>query len=117
MPTQPLRIAIVGATGAVGAVALNLLAERDWPASHIIAMASSRSAGKKLAYAGTELTVIEATPDSFEGIDVAFISADSSVSKRLAPEAVSRGALVIDDGNAFRMDSDVPLVVPEVKRR
>ena len=114
MPTQPLRIAIVGATGAVGAVALNLLAERDWPASRITAMASSRSAGKKLPYAHGELTVIEATPDSFEGVDVAFISADSSVSKRLAPEAVSRGALVIDDGSAFRMDPAVPLVVPEV---
>ena len=114
MPNNDLNIAIVGATGAVGEVALTLLADRNWPASQIVAMASSRSAGKKLAYAGTHLTVIEATPDSFEGIDVAFISADSTVSKRLAPEAVSRGALVIDDGNAFRMDPEVPLVVPEV---
>ena len=118
MQNHDIRIAIVGATGAVGAVALDLLAGRNWPASRITAMASSRSAGKKLAYAGPgssqELTVIEATPDSFEGIDVAFISANASVSKRLAPEAVSRGALVIDDGNAFRMDPAVPLVIPEV---
>jgi len=114
MPQNNLTIAIVGATGAVGEVALGLLADRSYPAEQIIAMASSRSAGKKLAYMDTELTVIEATPDSFEGVDVAFISASADVSRALAPEAVKRGAMVIDDGSAFRMDSAVPLVVPEV---
>ena len=114
MSDSNLTIAIVGATGAVGAVALELLADRSYPPERIIAMASSRSAGKKLPYLGTELTVIEATPDAFDGVDVAFISASADVSRALAPEAVKRGALVIDDGSAFRMDPAVPLVVPEV---
>ncbi len=114
MNSSDLTIAIVGATGAVGRIALDLLAERNHPAEKIVAMASSRSAGKKLSYSSTELTVVEATPDAFDGVDVAFISASSEVSKQLAPEAVNRGALVIDDGSAFRMDDAVPLVVPEV---
>ena len=114
MTDQNIRIAIVGATGAVGSVALQLLLDRDWPAKNIVAMASHRSAGKEIAYGDATLTVIEATPDAFEGIAVAFISADSSVSRALAPEAVKRGALVIDDGNAFRMQPNVPLVIPEV---
>ncbi len=114
MNSSDLTIAIVGATGAVGRIALELLADRNHPAEKIVAMASSRSAGKKVTYANTELTVVEATPDAFNGTDVAFISASSEVSKRLAPEAVSRGALVIDDGSAFRMEESVPLVVPEV---
>ncbi|HCV28514.1 MAG TPA: aspartate-semialdehyde dehydrogenase [Dehalococcoidia bacterium] len=114
MSDSNLTIAIVGATGAVGAVALELLADRSYPVEHIIAMASSRSVGKKLAYLETELTVIEATPDAFEGVDVAFISASATVSRALAPEAVKRGAMVIDDGSAFRMDPAVPLVIPEV---
>lgn len=114
MNSSELTITIVGATGAVGRVALDLLEERRHPAANIVAMASSRSAGKRLPYAGTELTVIEAKPDAFHGVDVAFISASSEVSKRLAPEAVKRGALVIDDGSAFRMEDSVPLVVPEV---
>ncbi|MDA1257584.1 MAG: aspartate-semialdehyde dehydrogenase [Chloroflexi bacterium] len=114
MSDSNLTIAIVGATGAVGAVALKLLAERSYPAGDIVAMASSRSVGKKLPYMGTELTVIEATPDAFQAVDVAFISASAAVSRALAPEAVKRGVLVIDDGSAFRMEADVPLVVPEV---
>ncbi|MCH7906214.1 MAG: aspartate-semialdehyde dehydrogenase [Chloroflexi bacterium] len=114
MSDSNLTIAIVGATGAVGAVALELLADRSYPADRIIAMASSRSAGKKLPYLDTELTVIEATPDAFQGVEVVLISASAEVSRALAPEAVKRGALVIDDGSAFRMDPTVPLVVPEV---
>ena len=114
MTDQPPNIAIVGVTGAVGPVALRLLEERDHPADSVVAMASARSAGRKVPYRDTELTVIEATPESFEEVDVAFISATSAVSRQLAPEAVKRGALVIDDGSAFRMDPAVPLVVPEV---
>jgi aspartate-semialdehyde dehydrogenase len=114
MSDSDLTIAIVGATGAVGAIALELLADRAYPAERIIVMASSRSIGKKLPYLETELTVIEAVPDAFEGVDVAFISVSAEVSRALAPEAVKRGALVIDDGSAFRMDPAVPLVVPEV---
>ncbi|MFP6569924.1 MAG: aspartate-semialdehyde dehydrogenase [Dehalococcoidia bacterium] len=114
MSDSNLTIAIVGATGAVGTIALELLADRAYPAERIILMASSRSIGKKLPYLDTELTVIEAVPDAFEGVDVAFISVSAEVSRALAPEAVKRGALVIDDGSAFRMDPAVPLVVPEV---
>ena len=114
MSDSNLTIAIVGATGAVGAIALELLADRAYPAERIIVMASSRSIGMKLPYLETELTVIEAVPDAFEGVDVAFISVSAEVSRALAPEAVKRGALVIDDGSAFRMDPAVPLVVPEV---
>ncbi len=114
MNSSDLTIAIVGATGAVGRIALDLLADRNHPAEKIVAMASSRSVGKQIPYSDTELSVIEATPDAFNGVDVAFISASSEVSKRLGPEAVKRGALVIDDGSAFRMEDNVPLVVPEV---
>ncbi len=112
--TNNLKIALVGATGAVGRVALRLLEERGHPAGNIVAMASSRSAGRKLPYAGGELAVAEAAPDLFDGVDAAFISASSAVSRQLAPEAVRRGTLVIDDGSAFRMEPHVPLVVPEV---
>ena len=114
MQASELEIAIVGATGAVGAVALELLAERGHPADKVRLLASKRSHGKQLEYAGALLTVQEATPDSFDGVDVAFISASSEVSLALAPEAVKRGALVIDDGSAYRMEPSVPLVVPEV---
>lgn len=109
-----LTIAIVGATGAVGRIALDLLERRGYPAERLVAMASARSAGKSIAYGSRTLDVVEATPDAFDGVDVAFISASADVSRALAPEAVKRGALVIDDGSAFRMDPAVPLVVPEV---
>ena len=114
MSERELRIGIVGANGAVGRVALSLLEDRCWPPDRIVAMASARTAGKKLPYAGGELTVVEAVPAAFNGLDVIFISATTAVSIQLAPQAVEQGALVIDDGSAFRMDPQVPLVVPEV---
>ena len=114
MQAPDLEIAIVGATGAVGAVALELLAERGHPAEKLRLLASKRSHGKHIEYCGQPLTVEEATPESFDGVDVAFISASSEVSLALAPEAVKRGVLVIDDGSAYRMDPAVPLIVPEV---
>ena len=114
MQASELEIAIVGATGAVGAVALELLAERGHPAEKLRLLASKRSHGKQIEYLGEALTVEEATPESFDGVDVAFISASSEVSLALAPEAVKRGVLVIDDGSAYRMEPGVPLVVPEV---
>ena len=91
MQAAVLEIAIVGATGAVGAVALELLAERGHPAEKLRLLASKRSHGKQIEYAGQLLTVEEATPESFDGVDVAFISASSEVSLALAPEAVKRG--------------------------
>ena len=111
---QDLTIAVVGATGAVGAEFLRIVETRYPDLPRLKLMASSRSAGKVIQVAGQGFTVEEATTNSFEGVDVAFISASSSVSRQLAPAAVAAGAVVIDDGSAFRMDETVPLVVPEV---
>jgi aspartate-semialdehyde dehydrogenase len=108
------RIAVVGATGAVGRVCLDILEERDFPASEIRLCASKRSVGKKLSVKGKEITVEEATPQLFSEVDLVFISASSAVSRELAPIAAQQGALVIDDSSAFRMQPDVPLVVSEV---
>jgi len=108
------RVAVVGATGAVGPVVLEVLAERGFPASEVVAFASARSAGSRIAFAGGELEVRELTDDSFDGFDLALFSAGGSTSKRCAPEAVARGCVVVDKSSAFRMDPSVPLVVPEV---
>ena len=111
---EHLTIAVVGATGAVGAEFLRIVEQRYAKPPRLRLMASKRSAGKRIAVRGEELVVEEATEDSFEGVDVAFIAATSEVSRRLAPHAVAAGAVVIDDGSAFRMEPNVPLVVPEV---
>ena len=107
------RVAILGATGAVGQEFLNLIEEHKFPFAELRLLASSRSAGKKIAFMGREYTVQEATADSFEGIDIALF-AGGSASKEFAPYAVKAGAVVIDNSSAFRMDPAVPLVVPEV---
>ena len=107
------RVAILGATGAVGQEFLNLIEERKFPFAELRLLASSRSAGKKIAFMGREYTVQEATADSFGGIDIALF-AGGSASKEFAPYAVKAGAVVIDNSSAFRMDPAVPLVVPEV---
>jgi aspartate-semialdehyde dehydrogenase len=108
------RVAVVGATGAVGPVVLEVLAERGFPASEVVAFASPRSAGSRVPFAGGELEVRELRDDSFDGFDLALFSAGGSTSKRYAPEAVARGCVVVDKSSAFRMDPSVPLVVPEV---
>ena len=108
------NIAVVGATGAVGREFLRILEERDFTAGEVKLLASSRSAGTRLKVRGEELEVREASPDQFLGMDIAFISVNSQLSARLGPAAVEAGALVIDDSSCFRMDPDVPLVVPEV---
>ena len=108
------RVAVVGATGAVGPVVLEVLAERGFPASEVVAFASARSAGSRIPFAGGELEVRELHADSFDGFDLALFSAGGSTSKRYAPEAVARGCVVVDKSSAFRMDPSVPLVVPEV---
>ena len=111
---REISIAVVGATGAVGRELLKILEQRQFPAKQIKLLASSRSAGKRLQVRGQELVVEETTPNSFKGIDVAFISVNTRLSGELAPIAVNAGALVIDDSSYFRMQPDVPLVVPEV---
>ena len=107
------RVAILGATGAVGQEFLNLIEERKFPFAELRLLASSRSAGKKIAFMGKEYTVQETTADSFAGIDIALF-AGGAASKDFAPHAVKAGAVVIDNSSAFRMDPEVPLVVPEV---
>ena len=107
-------LAVVGATGAVGTVMLGILSERPDVWGEIRLIASARSAGKKLMCRGEELTVVALTPESFDGIDVAMFDVPDEISKEWAPIAAARGAVVVDNSGAFRMDADVPLVVPEV---
>ena len=106
--------AILGVTGAVGTEFLMLLEQREFPLASLKALASYRSAGKKLPFRGEQITVEELTEGSFEGVDLVLSSAGGSISRKFAPIAVQAGAVVIDNTSAFRMDADVPLVVPEV---
>ena len=112
--TRKPSLAVVGATGAVGTVMLDILSKRENVWGEIRLIASKRSAGKKLLCRGEELTVVELTPESFEGIDVAMFDVPDEVSLEWGPIAASRGAVVVDNSGAFRMDPEVPLVVPEV---
>jgi aspartate-semialdehyde dehydrogenase len=107
-------VAIVGATGAVGVELIRCLEQRHFPLSELRLFASARSAGKTLPFRGAQLTVRELTADSFRGVNVALFSAGGSTSKRFAPLAVRAGATVVDNSSAFRMQADVPLVVPEI---
>lgn len=108
------RIGIVGATGAVGQEIISLLEKRDFPVGDLKLLASSRSAGKEMKAFGTSNEVLETTPESFEGLDFAIFSAGGDNSVKFAHEAVKRGCVVIDNSSSFRMDPDVPLVVPEI---
>lgn len=108
------NVAIAGVTGAVGQEFLSILAERDFPIDSLKVLASSRSAGKKIEYKGKKYTVEELTKESFGRVDIALFSAGGARSKEFAPAAVEAGAVVVDNSSAFRMDADVPLVVPEV---
>ncbi|HWH67389.1 MAG TPA: aspartate-semialdehyde dehydrogenase, partial [Gaiellales bacterium] len=108
------RVAVVGATGAVGPEVLAILAERGFPAAEVVPFASARSAGSRVGFAGEQLEVRELTDDSLAGFDLALFSAGAGTSRRYAPEAVKRGCMVIDKSSAFRMEPQVPLVVPEV---
>jgi len=107
-------VAVCGATGAVGREMLKTLEQRRFPVKKLVVLASAKSAGKKLIFDGREVIVQELGPSSFEGVDVALFSAGGNVSKEFAPIAAKAGAVVIDNSSAWRMDPDVPLVVPEV---
>ena len=119
MPANPV-VAVAGATGAVGAEFLQVLHDVDFPAAEVRALASARSAGKALPFLGCgqvpagDLTVQEMTPESFEGVDIALFSCGAGVSKEMREAVAAAGAVMIDNSSAFRMDEDVPLVVPEV---
>jgi len=108
------NVAVAGATGAVGGAMLDTLARRQFPINELRLLASGRSAGKKLKFQGKEIAVQEMTRDSFAGIDIALFSAGGSRSLEFAPAAAAAGAVVVDNSSAFRMDPDIPLVVPEV---
>ena len=107
-------VAVVGATGAVGREMLRTLERRSFAAESVLVLASERSRGQKLDYCGTKLTVEKLDPSSFKGVDIALFSAGAATSKEFAPIAAQSGAVVIDNSSAWRMDPDVPLVVPEV---
>lgn len=111
---ESYRVAILGATGAVGAELLELLEQREFPISELRLLASPRSAGTSLLFKGDRLTVQAVDDSSFDGIDIVLASAGASTSKAWAAKAVAAGAVVIDNSSAFRMNPDVPLVVPEV---
>ncbi|MFA7485773.1 MAG: aspartate-semialdehyde dehydrogenase, partial [Phycisphaerae bacterium] len=108
------RLAIAGVTGAVGQEFLNIIEEREFPFTSLKMLASSRSAGKKIQFKNKEYIVEELTDKSFKDVDIALFSAGGSRSKEFAPAAVKNGAVVVDNSSAFRMDEDVPLVVPEI---
>ncbi len=108
------RVAIVGATGLVGGEFIKVLEQRNFPVSKMSMFASDRSAGKKLKFAGKEYTVEETSNDSFHDVDIALFSAGADISRRFSPVAAQSGAVVVDNSAAFRMDDDVPLVVPEI---
>ncbi len=109
-----MRVAIAGATGAVGREILKVLEGRRFPVTEIRPLASERSAGKTVAFAGRDVEVTLLARDSFESVDIAFFSAGGDLSREFAPLAASAGAVVIDNSSAFRMDPEVPLIVPEV---
>ena len=107
-------VAILGATGVVGTQMMQCLEERDFPVSKLVPLASARSAGRKLQFRGGEVTVQEATPEAFEGVDIVLGAAGDAQAKELLPEAAKRGAVCVDNSHAFRLDPDVPLVIPEI---
>ncbi len=112
--SSPLTVAVVGATGVVGRTMVQVLTERNFPFGELRLLASARSAGRMMFVAGRTLEVGEAAPDAFDGVDIALFSAGGDTSRQLAPAAASRGATVIDNSSAWRMDPEVPLVVSQV---
>ena len=112
--SKAYNVAVAGATGAVGREMIKTLEKRNFPVKNLKLLASSRSAGKKLTFKGTDITVEELTADSFRGVDIALFSAGGDISKQFRPAVVEAGAVMIDNSSAFRMEDDVPLVVPEV---
>ena len=107
-------VAVLGATGAVGQEMIKILAERNFPVGKLIPLASARSAGKTLKFKGEDIVIREATETAFEGVDIVLGAAENDVAKRLAPAIVAAGAVFVDNSSAFRMDDNVPLVVPEI---
>jgi aspartate-semialdehyde dehydrogenase len=114
MTPRPLTVAVVGATGVVGRTMIQVLSEREFPVGELRLLASGRSAGRTVSLDGRTYDIEKAVPEAFDGVDIALFSAGADVSKELAPEAARRGATVIDNSSAWRMDANVPLVVSQV---
>ena len=112
--SRQFSVAVVGATGAVGTEMISTLEGRNFPVGQIKLLASGRSAGRELTFRGETVLVEELTDESFEGVEIALFSAGGSISERFAPSAVKAGAVVVDNTSHFRMEPDIPLVVPEV---
>ena len=108
------NVAVVGATGAVGVEMIKMLEQRHFPVGQLTLLASARSVGKKLSFRGHAIAVKELTKDAFAGVDIALFSAGGSISREFAPAAARAGCVVVDNSSAFRMEADVPLVVPEI---
>lgn len=108
------RVAILGATGVVGTQMRQCLEERNFPVSELVPLASAKSAGKKVTFKGEEVEVKEAKPEAFDGVDIVLGAAGDGIAKTLLPEAAARGVVCVDNSHAFRLDPDVPLVVPEI---
>ena len=111
------KVAIAGATGAVGREMIKVLEEREFPVGELVPLASERSEGQQLEFGGDAVVVRRLKPDSFAGVDIALFSPGATVSREFAPHAARAGAVVIDNSSAFRMEPDCPLVVPEVNPR
>ena len=109
-----VNVGILGATGAVGQEMMKILEERNFPVASLRPIASARSAGKKLKFRGKEVTIVEASDDAFEGLDIVLGAAENDIAKRFAPAIVKSGAVFVDNSSAFRLDPDVPLVIPEI---
>ena len=107
-------VAVLGATGAVGQEMINILQERNFPVGKLIPLASARSAGKTLKFKGEDVTIQLACDEAFEGVDIVLGAAENDIAKRFAPAIVKVGAVFVDNSSAFRLNPDVPLVVPEV---
>ena len=107
-------VAVLGATGAVGQEMMNILAERDFPVGKLIPLASARSAGKTLKFKGEDVTIGLACEEAFKGVDIVLGAAENDIAEKFAPAIVKAGAVFVDNSSAFRLNPDVPLIIPEV---
>ena len=111
---KQVNVGILGATGAVGQEMIKILEERNFPVASLRPIASARSAGSKIMFRGQECTIVEASDDAFEGLDIVLGAAENDIAERFAPSIVKAGAVFVDNSSAFRLDPSVPLVIPEI---
>ena len=111
---KQVNVGILGATGAVGQEMIKILEERNFPVASLRPIASARSAGSKIRFRGQECTIVEASDDAFEGLDIVLGAAENDIAERFAPSIVKAGAVFVDNSSAFRLDPNVPLVIPEI---